>query len=183
MIAFWANLGTFEKVFWFIAILATTVMLMQLILTFLGMDHGHDADLSHPGDAHFQIFTVRNFMAFFALFGWVGLASINARQTVPVTIAFALAGGCVAMGLVAGVLYGISRMTEDATFKVADVVGGLGKVYIPVPGARAGNGKVTITHGSLRELDAVTDGGPLPTGTQVRVKAVVDGSTILVERS
>ncbi|MDB5051419.1 MAG: hypothetical protein JWO30_4490 [Fibrobacteres bacterium] len=182
MIAFWEHLGSLEKAFWFIAILSSTVLFMQLILTFLGMDHGHDADAHHPGGGHFQIFTVRTFTAFFALFGWVGLASIHAHRSVPVTVALALAAGTAGMAVVASIFYGISRMTEDSTFKIADVVGAQGKVYIPVPGARNGSGKITVTRGALHELDAVTDGEKLPTGAMVRIKAVLDGSTLLVER-
>jgi hypothetical protein len=182
MIGYWKHIDSFEKAFWFIAVLASTVLLMQLLFTFLGLDHGHDTDASHPGDGQFHIFTVRNFTAFFSLFGWVGLASIHAHRAPAVTLTLAFIAGAVAMAIVAGIFYAISRMTEDATFKIEDVVGAQAKVYLPVPESRKGAGKISVTHGSLRELDAVTDGEALPTGTLVRIKAVLDTSILLVER-
>lgn len=42
-----------------------------------------------------------------------------------------------------------------------------------------GTGRVVVSFGSTRELDAVTDGEALPTGASVRVKAVLNGSPCL----
>jgi membrane protein implicated in regulation of membrane protease activity len=184
MLAFWEHLGSFEKVLWFIAVFSSTVLLVQLVLTFLGMGGGHDTDVNHDTgmETHFQLFSMRTLTAFFALFGWVGLACFNAGTPLPVTLGIAAVAGSAAMALVAGLFYGISRLTQDSTFDVQKIVGAQAKVYIPVPASRSGNGKVTVTYGASRELDAVTDGDKLPTGAQVRIKAVVNGSTLLVER-
>lgn len=184
MLAFWEHLGSFEKVLWAIAILSSVVLLLQLIFTVVGLDSGHDADVNHdlPGEGQFHVFSSRSITAFFALFGWVGLSCLQPGRPMGITLGIAFLAGTAAMFLVAGLFYALSRMTEDATFNPEKLVGKQGKVYIPVPGARAGTGKVTISFGSTRELDAVTDGDALPTGASVRVKAVLNGSTMLVER-
>ena len=184
MLAFWEHLGSLEKALWSIAVLSSTVLLVQLVLTFLGMGGGHDTDVNHDtgAETHFQLFSMRTLTAFFALFGWVGLACFSAGAPLPATLGIAALAGLAAMTLVAGLFYGLSRLTQDSTFDIQKTIGAQAKVYIPVPASRSGNGKVTVTHGATRELDAVTDGGKLPTGAQVRVTAVVNGSTLLVER-
>jgi len=169
---------------WSIAILSSVLLLLQLILTLVGLESGHDADVNHdvPGDEQFHIFSTRSITAFFSLFAWVGLASLQPGRPVGIALGIAFLAGTAAMFLVAGLFYALSRMTEDSTFNAQTLVGAQGKVYIPVPGARAGNGKVTISLGAVRELDAITDGEALPTGAPVLVKAVLNGSTLLVER-
>lgn len=184
MIAFWEQLGSFEKVMWSIAILSSSVLVLQLLMTLIGLDSGHDADINDgmAGEGQFHIFSTRSITAFFALFGWVGLACLQPGRPVGITLGIAFLAGAAAMFLVAGLFYALSRMTEDSTFDPEKLVGAQGKIYIPVPGARSGTGKVTVSYGAVRELDAVTDGEALPTGAPVRVKAVLNGSTMLVER-
>jgi hypothetical protein len=184
MLANWEHLGALEKAFWALAAFSSVVLLIQMILTFLGMGHGHDVDVNHdqPGETHFQVLSIRSLTAFFAMFGWVGLACVHGGRSGSASISAALIAGLIAMFVVAGLMYALSRLTEDSTFDIEKVKGAQGKVYLPVPGARAGSGKVTVSHGASRELDAVTDGEPLPTGAPVRVKAVLDGSLLLVER-
>ena len=61
-------------------------------------------------------------------------------------------------------------------------VGCEGKVYLTIPGERAGAGKVQITiNNSVREYDALTDGDTLKTGTRIHVTEVIDADTLLVE--
>jgi len=183
MVALWESLGTMEKVFWTISILASFLFILQLGASLLGLDSDHNPDVSAPGDTPgFHIFTPQNFAAFFALFGWTGLACINGGMGTGAVLALATVGGIVAMILVAGLIYLMSKLGEDSTFDMKSVVGAHAKVYIPIPASRNGSGKVTVTRGSLHELDAVTDGEKLATGLAVKITAVIDDSTLLVER-
>lgn len=183
MMAFWEQLTVFEKALWFIAIAASTVFLVQLLLSFLGLHSDHD-DIDAPGDVDggFHVFTIKNFMAFLTLFGWTGLACLHSGLGAAATVGIGTLAGLAAMFMVAGLFYFTGKLGEDATFDSATAVGKQAKVYIPVPAARSGTGKVQLALGSVRELDAVTDGGQLPTGTPVRIAAVLDGSTVVVER-
>ena len=58
-----------------------------------------------------------------------------------------------------------------------------GKVYLPIPAARGGAGKVQITiAGSVREYDALTESEEaLKTGPPIRVVDALDANTVLVE--
>jgi membrane protein implicated in regulation of membrane protease activity len=183
MMAFWEQLTVFEKALWFIALSASTVFLVQLLLSFLGLHTDHD-DIDAPGemDGGFHIFTIKNFMAFLTLFGWTGLACFHSGMGAPATVGLGTLAGLAAMFMVAGLFYFTGKLGEDATFDAHSAVGKQAKVYIPIPSARSGTGKVQLALGSVRELDAVTPGDKLATGTPVRITAVQDGSTVVVER-
>ena len=56
-------------------------------------------------------------------------------------------------------------------------------VYLRIPAARSGQGKVQVSFGgSVQELDAVTDGEQLPSGAKVRVVQLIEGRLLLVEK-
>ena len=57
-----------------------------------------------------------------------------------------------------------------------------GEVYLTIPETKRGQGKVHINiQGSMREMDAITEGKKLPTGATVRVIEVIDEKILLVE--
>jgi len=63
-------------------------------------------------------------------------------------------------------------------------VGLTGRVYLRIPGGKAGRGKVTLQlqlQGRTLECKALTDGAELPTGATVRVVEVTGPNLIMVE--
>ena len=92
----------------------------------------------------------------------------------------------VGIGLVAIVMLlfkWLSSMQASGNIDVRKSAAGCqGKVYLTIPGERAGAGKVQITiDNSVREYDAVTDSGTLATGTSIKVLEVIDNHTLVVE--
>ena len=56
-------------------------------------------------------------------------------------------------------------------------------VYIPIQGNMEGKGKVQVSiQNSVREYDAITKGEALKTGTIVKIKEVVEGNILCVEK-
>jgi hypothetical protein len=216
MTEWWEALSNFEKVFWYVAIPFSLILIIQMILTFAGMG-GEDADVgggetdisgldleadgdldisdvSDTGDSGFNIsdadpsfnfFTIRNFIAFFTLFGWAGIAAIDGGMNKTLTILIAIAAGLIAMTLVSALFYFISKMVDNGgALKIRNALNQIGDVYIPIK-ANAGNvGKVQITvQGSLREMQAITKKEfDLPTGTVVKVTGIVSNSILVVEK-
>jgi len=195
----WSGMIMFEKIFWYIAIPFTVLFFIQLVLTFTGMG-GEDADggvegdggegLDSDGDGEageasgFRIFTVKNFITFFTVFGWSGITLHNAGAGEYLVLfgSLLIAGGV--MLLVALLFVSITRLAQSGTMDVNNAIGGTGEVYIPIPGGRSGRGKISITlQGSLREIDAVTAGEALPRGTAVRVAEVAGNGVLLVEKA
>ncbi|MCB0805332.1 MAG: hypothetical protein KDC05_05995 [Bacteroidales bacterium] len=213
----WEALSSFEKIFWFIAIPFSIILIIQLIMTFIGMGDGDtDLNIDEPDisqldldgdgtinmdnidiqtegeggfadtDPSFNLFTVRNFIAFFTLFGWGGIAAWNEGLSRPLTILVALLSGFIAMFLNASMFYLLNRLQDSGGgLKIQNALGQIGDVYIPVK-ANGGNvGRVQIAvQGSIREMMAITrENADLPTGTVIRVVGIVSNSILVVERN
>jgi hypothetical protein len=90
--------------------------------------------------------------------------------------------GVVLMLLVAAMFYGITRLTSSGNVVVdASIVGVEATVYLRIPAAHGGHGKVTVVfQGGQKELTAVTPGPELPTGSVVRIcELKPDGSVVV----
>ena len=95
-------------------------------------------------------------------------------------------GVVVGVLLVAAVMYlfkWMSGMQQSGTIEPEALVGCKGAVYLTIPAARTGEGKVQVSvRGAIREYDAMTDGERLPNEAPIRVTAVLNGHTVLVEK-
>ena len=101
----------------------------------------------------------------------------------PVLLALvALLCGCALVAAFLVMLRQLLHLQSEGSYRIQEAVGNPCTVYIPIPESRTGSGKVQISfQGSVQELPAMTDGTALASGTVVRVKAVLNGSVLLVE--
>jgi len=77
----------------------------------------------------------------------------------------------------------LMKLESNGAFRIEDCVGKACDVYLRIPAARSGQGKVQVSFGgSVQELDAVTDGEQLPSGAKVRVVQLIEGRLLLVEK-
>ena len=183
------------RVYWGIAIFASLVFLIQMVMTFIGIGDadGADADFDFGGDASsdgtldaggtLQLFSVRNIINFLLGVGWGGVcfsSSIGSRTL----LAFvALLTGCAFVALFAFIYRQMRKLEHDGAFRVQDCVGQVADVYLRIQAQRQGEGKIQYSfHGSVQELPAITDGEQIPSGAKVRVLEVVGDHTLLVER-
>ncbi|MGE4548786.1 MAG: hypothetical protein AB7C89_04425 [Intestinibacillus sp.] len=151
-----------------------------------------DAELFHDAPDHTQssehdaagvrLFTVRGFVAFFAVGGWLGVALLDAAVPVGAAVLLALLGGCAALFAVAYLMKWSLRLQESGALQLREAITRTGTVYIPIPPARSGLGKITLTlQSQLLELDAMTDDGTtLPTGAAVQVVGLFAGNILIV---
>lgn len=149
---------------------------------FHGDLHHGETDGGEDSDPGLRLFTVRGLVAFFAVGGWTGLAlSKYLNAGLAVGLAF-LAGAAALVGIALLFKYAF-RLQDKGNLNVENAIGKTGKVYIPIPACENGQGKITIMlQERLVELDAVTRAQQqIPTGTPVRVSAVVDEQTVQVE--
>ncbi len=130
----------------------------------------------------FRLFTIRSIIAFFMVFGWVGVACVYSKLNTPVTIGIAFASGLGMMFIIALLMHLLFSMEESGNIDINNAVNCEGKVYLPIPAEYSGVGKVQIKiQSSLQEMDAITVGEKLPTGTKIKVIGIVKGK-LLVER-
>ncbi|NOX45657.1 MAG: hypothetical protein GXO89_01605 [Chlorobi bacterium] len=215
MYEWWEAFSGFEKVFWYIAIPFSVILIIQMILTFAGMGGsdsdvgGGDADVSGldldtdtdidvdttedvdtDGDnfdmvPSFHFFTIRNFIAFFTLFGWGGIAAFQNGFSRTWTIIIAFIAGVIALLAVSALFYFMGKLVDSGgSLRIRNALGKIGDVYIPIKANAGSIGKVQITvQGSLREMQAMTKGdSDLKTGTVVKVTGIAGNNILVVDK-
>lgn len=191
--SWWAGLSLVMKVLWGVTLTASLIFIIQSILTFVGadadssfdmdVDTSMDSDLSNI-DGGSNLYTFRNFVNFLLGFGW---SMILLQESISSRFLLVVVSVLVGVALVAAVMYlfkWLSGMQQSGNINLQKSAAGCeGKVYLVIPAARSGAGKVQITiAGAVREYDAVTESEkPLKTGTPIRVVDTVDAGTVLVE--
>lgn len=192
--SWWADLSLVMKILWSVTLTASLVFIIQSILTFIGADadtdFDTDVDVSMDGsdlsniDGGSNLYTLRNFVNFILGFGWSAILLQDSISSVAVLI---LVSALIGIALVAAVMYlfkWLAGMQQSGNINLQRAAAGCeGKVYLTIPAARAGMGKVQIAiNGAVREYDAMTENEEaLKTGTPIRVVDTLDANTLLVE--
>jgi hypothetical protein len=156
-------------------------------------DHHHagwaeasDADLGHPGGHWFyEVLSLRTISAAVTFFGLGGrLAQAYGARDVT-SLVVALAAGWFALYAVYWLFLQVYKVQHAGNENVNLAVGLPATVYVPIPGNRAGVGKVMFElQNRTVEYQAVTeDGERLPTGEKVIVDKIVNSDTVSVTRA
>ena len=181
----WEALTSAHQVFWFIAIIFSVLFLIQFILLLIGFET-NIGGLDHPGDVgsfehEFSALSIRSIIAFFTFFGWTGVLALNNHLNVWVAVLLASVTGLAAMFIVAYMVYKFSQLEQSGTLNLYNALDQPGEVYLSIPGQGKGVGKVNLkVDGKLREMDAMTEGEELKTGTPVKVIEIMDGNILVV---
>ena len=96
MTDWFSNLELFPKIYWGIALLGSLIFIIIMILTFLGGETDNldtDTEIESDTGIGFQFITFKNLIGFFTLFGWSGIACIDAGLSKPLTIIISLVCG------------------------------------------------------------------------------------------
>jgi hypothetical protein len=182
----WSSLVGFEKILWGIAIVFSAFFIVQTIITLIGGDSdslgdGDEYSIDDDG-AGYQFFTVKNMVAFFTMFGWVGIASYSGGLAKWVVIVLGLIAGAAMVFVMALLFKNVNRLKHSGTMEIKNAIDQVGETYLFIPASRGGMGRVTVrVQGSLRELQAMTDDDEtIPTGKPVRVTGIINDSILLV---
>ena len=147
--------------------------------------HAADADLGHPG-AHwfYEVLSLRTLSAALTFFGIAGKMSLAYGYSQPSAFAVATLVGAAAMYGVYWLFIQVYKLQHAGNENVRNSIGLPATVYVPVPGKRAGAGKVTFKlQNRLVEYQAVTEGDDrLATGEKVIIVGVVNSDTVRVKR-
>ena len=193
MIQWWNSLDTFARIYAFIAIPSTLVLVVQTILLMIGMNDGDDGlDLTDngmadtPGDGGsdgLALFSIRGIMALLTVGGWSGLALYASGVNRPLTILISAVCGVAALFGIAYLMRATMKLQSNGNISLSHAIGKTGRVYIPIPASTQGSGKITLTlQERFLEADAVTTADrKLVTGEAVRVVATDDSGLLVVE--
>lgn len=199
MTDWWSALGETGQIFACIAIPATVMLLIQLVMTFIGLGGDTDADGASDSSAEFDdgfehsdsdlddglsFFTLRGFITFFSVLGWVGTICCGAGLEIWLSIVISVSAGILAMFLVALMMKWLYGLQYDGTENIMDALGVSGTVYLRIPPSRTGKGKINaIVNGKLTEKNAVTDEETvIICGEEVTVVGISGEETVIVRR-
>ncbi len=168
MSAWFASLSGLEIAYFIIACIGTVALLVQIVLMIVGAgsDADMDMDTDTDGDGAFDshtdtgvsLFTMKGLTAFFAIGGWTGMLMLSYDINAGISVAVSVAAGLAAYFVVWGLIRLVLRLQEDGTADYASAIGREATVYVSIPAARSGRGKVTLVlQGRFTEADAVTD--------------------------
>lgn len=181
----WSDLDIAHKVFYAIAIATSALLVIQLVLSFFGLDGDAemdvDTDVEHGGGM--GILSVRTVTAFFTGFGWGGVAALEAGVGLIPAILLAVVAGTVLMGGVFVLMRALFAMRYSGTLDYRNAIGEAGTVYLPVPPAMSGPGQIEVmVQGRLRVVQAFTRAPErIPNQARVRVVELLDAQTLVVE--
>ena len=185
----WFNaLAWFPKVFWMIAIIASFIFIITIVMSFAGGDTDDfgdvDADIDGDTGIGFQFITFKNLVGFFTIFGWSGIACIDAGLSQTLTIIIAIGCGMVMMAIMAAMFYSMRKLSDSGTLDYNNALNQIGEVYLTVGANRSKIGKAHVRiQGALRELEALTDNPTdLKTGTVIKVKEVTSNGILIIEK-
>ena len=166
------------------AVIGGVLLVLQTLAMLLGIDGDVDADAGVDADAagaFFQVFSFKTLVSFFTFFGLVGRLADRAGQPAWIAFGAALCAGLAALFVVAWLMAGLARLQSRGNLDLLNALGSLGRVYLRIPAAAAGRGKVTLSvQGRSVEVKALTAGRELPTGSLVEVVAVPASDTVEV---
>ena len=191
MIELFNSLEPLQKFFWTIACCASLVFIIQTIMTFIGL--GTDADVdAGPMDGSVDsmedgalsgVFSFRNLINFLLGYGWAGVLLFDDIEKRWLLQLLAIAVGLLFVLAFVFMFRQVMKLSHDGSFKMSEAVGLKADVYLRIPAARSGRGKVQVSvKGSIHEIDAVTDNdAEIPTGGQVEIVEALGDDLLLVK--
>lgn len=188
--SWWDALPFIEQVYWGIAIPASLIFLIQTVMTFIGADMDSDmdsvdVDMDADQGIGFQFFSFKNFVAFFTLFSWTGIACLDSGYGNGITLLIAIFAGLAMMAVMASLFYFISKLNDSGTMSMRNAIGNIGEVYLPIKAARNNVGQVSIkVQGAYHELDAITDDlNDLAVGSVIEVVDIANDNILIITKS
>ena len=119
-----------------------------------------------------------------SFFGLSGLAARSNGVTPVPTMLIALSAGAAALYGVHWLVRMMSGLRASGNVRIDRAVGCAGTVYLAVPGARGGVGKIHLNlQNRTMEYQALTAGDSLPTGATIVVVGVVNSDTLEVAQA
>ena len=145
------------------------------------LDSG-DVD-EHGSSWLFGVISFRTLVAAATFFGLTGMAASTGGLPLSGQMMVALSCGIAAMFGVHWLMRTFFQLGQSGTLRMRNTIGRTGTVYIPIPEAGKGQGKVQMkVQDRLEEFPAIsTSATPLSTGAKVVVVAVVSGNTVQVK--
>jgi hypothetical protein len=150
-------------------------------------DHSADASAAHHsvGSWFYEMLSIRTLSAAVTFFGLAGNTALAYDYSPLGSFVVATLAGLAAMYIVYWLFKQVYKLQHTGTENIRNAIGASAVVYVPIPGKRAGAGKVTFRLQNRNvEYQAVTeDENRLATGEKVVVVGIVNFDTVRVARA
>lgn len=190
LIGMYEALPLLMKVFWSCALFGSLFMVVQLVLSLIGIG---DTDIDFDGDSldgldtsgGMDLFTIKNMVNFFVGFGWGGISFSSVIETEWLLVLVAVLCGCLFVALFIFIFKQLMKIASNNAVGAEACVGMTAEVYLRIPASRGGKGKIQVSlQGALREYNAMTDEPTdISTGSTVKVVEQINTDTLLVVKS
>lgn len=162
-----------------------------------GADFDGDTDVSNvgkPSDAigsgsgaaaafGLRLLSLRSIIAFVTVGSWVCYTLCYPLEWYIALIIAVVCGFAAACGM-AGAMVGMERLQTSGNINPQNAIGKIGTVYLTIPPARSGRGKVNVlVQERYVEYEAITSSGdPIPTSTEIKVTGYAGANVLIVEK-
>jgi hypothetical protein len=197
----WSELSTTQQVLWAIGTFSSVLLVLQLGLSFFGLEHqvldlthdppdGHAGapdshDLQHQDSQHLallQYFTVRNATAFLTGVGWGSLMLISWGVPEWLAVIGGILQGVGFAAVVMLLMWFLASLASSGSISLENAIDHQGEVMLAIPGHGNGFGKMMLSiQGRTIEIEAYTPGDTIRRGTRVRVIRVQGRNMLFVE--
>ena len=187
MVDWFTSLSSGLMLFWSVALIATAVLIAQILIILIGA--GFDAALHTdiPGlTGHHGVFgylSVQGITAFFGGFGWSGVIVMEMERSFLTAAVIGVIVGLVLMLSVALVMRLFYSLGDSGTLNYSNAIGSVGTVYLAVPSAESGPGQIQIMiQGRMKIIPAYTKCEErIVSQSKVKVIGQVDANSLYVE--
>ncbi|MBK9566518.1 MAG: NfeD family protein [Saprospiraceae bacterium] len=187
MFDFLSDADIYLKTFWYVAMPVSLIFILQSAMTFIGigdMDTDHDTggDFGHA-DSPMELFTLRNMINFLLGFSWGGISFFNTIDNKFLLVTASVGVGVIFVALFFYLIQQFRKLEEDNTFTSQAVINQEAEVYLRIPAAGEGNGKIQVSYnGAVHELVAIAESDPIATGDKVLIIDVLPEEIVLVRK-
>lgn len=185
MIDWWNGLELAQQIFALVGIGSTVILVIQMAMLLFGLGDDSDADVDDIDDVGdgdgLALFTVKGIIAMLSITGWTGVIFLGTEMPTALSYVLAFLCGFATLVIMAYVMRAISGLQSSGNIEIGNAVGKVGQVYIPIKPNCAGKVNITV-QGQYSEFTAIsTSSETLSTGSYVRVVAVDEAGTLVVE--
>lgn len=185
MIDWWNGLELAQQIFALVGIGSTVILVIQMAMMLFGLGDDSDADVDDIDDVGdgdgLALFTVKGIIAMLSITGWTGVIFLGTEMPKALSYVLAFLCGFATLVIMAYVMRAISGLQSSGNIEIGNAVGKVGQVYIPIKPNCAGKVNITV-QGQYSEFAAIsTSSETLSTGSYVRVVAVDEAGTLVVE--
>ncbi|MEY3421752.1 MAG: hypothetical protein RIR48_2048 [Bacteroidota bacterium] len=187
MFDFLNDADIYLKTFWYIAMPVSLIFILQSAMTFIGLadmdtDTDSGGEFGHS-DSPMELFTLRNLINFLLGFSWGGISFYTSIDNKFLLVIAAVGVGVVFVALFFYLIQQFRKLEENNTFTAQSVINQEGEVYLRIPPAGDGNGKIQVSYkGTVHELDAISESDALATGDKVIITEILPEEIAVVRK-